>query len=161
MKKLPAYTLLEITVAMLLSAICIAICYSAFSLAGWYYSELGKKREIIANLQQLDELLGRDFKNASEIHSNKTSLQLHTDSGIVSYNFADKAIIRDHFGIRKDSLTIALDSVTFFFEGKRLDNEDLKLTDEIHIAGKTGGKAFEITRQKHYSATNLFTHATD
>ena len=45
MKKINAYTLMEVTVAMLLSAICIGIAYSAYDIIGNYYRSFQQKND--------------------------------------------------------------------------------------------------------------------
>jgi len=79
--RVKAYTLMEITVAMLVSAIVISITYSAYSIVSRSYIAYKTKNDRLAVLERLDELLKRDFSHADSI--------LKTDNGILVFSSGD------------------------------------------------------------------------
>jgi prepilin-type N-terminal cleavage/methylation domain-containing protein len=95
MKKIPAFTLMELLIGMIISSIVIGFGYATYSLI--YKQYLGYKdvKEKIVELTQLDHVLRTDLITAEIISFNDNKLFLSgKDFKIVQYHFQDSLIVR-------------------------------------------------------------------
>ena len=143
MKKLKAFTLLELLFVMILTTIIIGIGYFAFAIAVkqlYSYKENSKK---IAGAFQLTMLLNKDFAEAKSVmKANDTLVFTSPLNNRLQYSFSEEYIIRN--------INSATDT---FFYGTQNRNEKFLdkpadtnngLVDEIYFEIKTGKEQFEI-----------------
>jgi len=119
-----AFTLLEITLAMLISAIVLGIAYSAFSIVTKSLTRFEKRNEALATLNRLDELLRKDFYRSDYIGVDSLGIRFVRDSTkVIRY------CLIPHFLIRKfdrvDSFPVEIPSFTPSFEGTELQAEEI------------------------------------
>jgi len=153
--KIKAYTIMEVTVAMLLSAICISICYTAYAIISNYYASFQKKNETTAIFLSLKQVLERDFLNSSTVLKIENGIELDLDSTKIDYLFTEKAILRKLNTLHTDTFKLQANEVTVFFEG--IEVEKGNPVDELNFS-TTLGKDVKVPVQikKIYSAENLF-----
>lgn len=155
MKKINAYTLMEVTIAMLLSAICISICYSAYGIIGAYYRTFQAKNETADAAMSLRHVLEKDFLKSKLVLSTDSGLMMQQDSSTVLYTFREKAILRELPELHTDTFKVSYSGLQFFFEGEILEQKDTvdRMDMKIHLDKGAGAK---IRVDKKYSAENLF-----
>lgn len=155
MKKINAYTLMEVTVAMLLSAICIGIAYSAFDIIGNYYRTFQQKNEKADALLSIREVLSKDFQKSKLVMNTPDGILLEQDSVNINYVFEADRILRQIPSLRTDTFKVVWKDKYAGFEGNEVLEPDtidllkLKITLDQH-------SLVPLTFYKHYSAQNLF-----
>lgn len=146
---------MEVTVAMLLSAICIGICYSAYGIIGNYYSEFRKKNETTDVLLSLRQVLAKDFLKAKLIVKSEDGILLQQDSVSVHYVFGTGQILRKFEGLRADTFKIDWEEKYTSFEGAEiLENSNIDLL-KFNVNFDHQAKV-PLVFSKHYSAHDLF-----
>lgn len=155
MKKIKAYTLMEVTVAMLLSAICIGIAYSAYDIIGNYYRSFQQKNEKADALLSIREVLSKDFQKSKLVLNTTDGILLDQDSLSIQYVFEADQILRKTPSLRVDTFKVIWKDRYVGFEGAEILEPDtidllkLKITLDQH-------SLVPLTFYKHYSAQNLF-----
>lgn len=153
-KKIPAFTLMEVTIAMLVAAIAIAITYTAFRIIGGSYNGYTRKQEMVAEVLQIDKLLKQDFLQADRIVRAGEGLILETEEGVISYAFGDSTVLRDQFSLRTDTFRVSTDPVSISFENELV--EDGLLADQLTLQVRAEGQQMPLHYLKIYSAQDLF-----
>lgn len=155
MKKIEAYTLLEVTVAMLLSAICITICYSAYGIIGKYYASFQQKNQTADVVLSLRHVLERDFLKSKLVLKNDNGIELQQDSSKIYYIFNPDAVLRKLDEIHTDTFKLKSSELNFFFEGQEIIEPDT--IDELRFKALLDQRiSAPIQVNKFYSAENLF-----
>lgn len=155
MKKIKAYTLMEVTIAMLLSAICIGICYSAYDIIGRYYTTFQQKNESSDILLSLKRVMGKDINRSTIVLNTGKGFVCQGDSLNVSYLFEEAKILRELEGLRTDTFKVVWKDLSIHFEGLEVlgpDTLDL-LSFKLEMDRQN---TVPLLFSKHYSAHNLF-----
>lgn len=153
--KIKAYTLMEVTVAMLLSAICISICYSAYQIITGYYTSFHQKNKIASEVLFLRHSLEGDFLKSKLVMRNEAGIVLQIDRTKVYYAFNENAIVRKLDTLPADTFELKTGNFKTYFEqqelveGGRID----QLNFSIFLAEKL---AVPIQVNTFYSAQDLF-----
>jgi type II secretory pathway component PulJ len=151
--KLAAFTIMEVTVSMLIAAIAIAITYTAYSIINRSYSSYDQKNKKIAEFIMADKLLKQDFMLADKIIRTEQGIILESGQGVIQYEFTDSSILRDQYSLRVDTFQLKENQYVPLFEnseadiGERLDQLKLQTTWE--------GEMINLNYSKIYSAENL------
>lgn len=153
-KKLPAFTLMEVTIAMLIAAIAIAITFTTYRIVGGAYFNFSKKQEMVATLTTIDKLLKKDFLNAKSIVKTADGVFLEVNKGIVTYSFKDSYVLRDQFSLRIDTFKLQVNELNFSFEKDIV--EEGKEVDQLNFKTQLEGDFIPLQYQKTYSAQDLF-----
>ncbi len=138
MQKIKAYTLMEVTVAMLLSAITITICYTAYGIMTNYFKTFHD------NVQKSNYLL-----------KTTKGFELLQDSTHINYLVNDDYVLRQLNELRTDTFKLKVAELKSFFEYKEIMEPDT--IDQINFKLFIQ-KDVPITIQinKYYSAAALF-----
>jgi len=153
--KVSAFTLMEITVAMLISAICITICYSAYGLIQGYYIRFEEKNKTSSLVMDLKHVLERDFLKAIHIIRTENGLEVQQDSLNIDYSFQDKQILRQIKSLHTDTFTMPAQKIDFYFEGHVANIADT--VDQLNLILQMN-KDVQVPVQinKYYSSADLF-----
>jgi type II secretory pathway component PulJ len=155
MQKIKAYTLMEVTVAMLLSALTITICYSAYGIVGSYFKTFQGKNELANEVLALRHALDRDMERSDYILQTTEGFEFLLDSTSITYTFSDKAICRRLNELHTDTFRLEASELKSFFESEEIMATDT--IDQINFKlALTKDVAVSIQANKHYSATALF-----
>lgn len=155
MKRVKAYTLMEVTIAMLLAGIVIMITYTVYTIVIRAYGAYNRKNIEVATQLRLDELIKKDFAKSAVILRTDSGMVCKTESGAVIYKIAPALIIRT-YGIT-DSFNVRLDNVTFSYEEKVIEaGKDSALIDGLRLAMRFRNDLNSYYYHKHYSAAELF-----
>ncbi|MGM9475206.1 hypothetical protein ACS5PU_02205 [Pedobacter sp. GSP4] len=153
--RINAYTLMEVAVAMLLAAICISICYSAYSLIGSYFGDFELRNKNAQDILTLETTLARDLDKGHYIVRTDDGIAVKQDSLTISYRFNGAKIVRDALGLRTDSFDLAATEAYFRFEGSAAALGDT--VDHINLVLQLEkGARIPLVLKKNYSSQDLF-----
>jgi len=156
MKKLKAFTLLELVIGMIIGSLVTGFCYSAYSIVSRQYISYKKTRKEITAAMDLNTLLSSDFLDAKSIRY--TDNMLHIEKGNGSspdYLFVDSAVIRT-FITRSDTFYVKpVDIKSAFFNEE--NNETTWLINEFSFNGNVVDESQHFHFYKKYSAETLLT----
>ncbi len=153
--KIKAYTLFEVTIAMLLSAICIAICYSAYGIIAKYYVGFQQKNQTADAVLTLRHVLEKDFLKSNIVLKNEEGLEMQQDSSKIYYIFNPDAVLRKIDELHTDTFKLKPIEVGCFFEGREVLEPDT--IDELRFKMDLAQHVLvPIQLNKTYSAQNLF-----
>lgn len=150
--KINAFTLMEVTIAMVLAAISIAISFTVYQLLNKAYQQFDTKNKVAAEFMMLDQLLKKDISAADQVIHDEGHLVCRKAEQQIIYSFEEEFMTRNHDNIRVDSFFIANRSVQFYFEN--LPTEDSKV-DCLEFEAEFNGKYMPVKYQKDYSAQAL------
>ncbi|AZI24074.1 hypothetical protein EA772_01465 [Pedobacter sp. G11] len=153
--KLSAYTLMEITVAMLLSAIVISVCYTAYGLIDNYYQTFRLKNESHDQALALRHVLIKDFASHSIIIARNNGIELIGDSMAVGYVFEEDKVIREIKYLHTDTFHLSPSSWMMGFDGQdRIAGDTINELDFFVQIDK--GVEIPMNFRRVYSAVQLF-----
>lgn len=162
-KRIRAFTIMELTIAMLISAIVIGITYTVYSIVSHSYNSFSGKSEDMALVARLDEWLKKDFDRAEIILKDTAGIVLHKNGELIKYKFDGDNVVR--IGLKTDSFKIKNDSVSVLFENKIVSesttsDEDKRL-DEMDIQLLLQNEKITYHYHKVYSSANLIVRKPD
>ncbi|MBE9585983.1 hypothetical protein IM792_16130 [Mucilaginibacter sp. JRF] len=162
--KLLAYTILEMVIAMLITAIVIGMAWSVFSIVMRAFGAFEKKHEHTEELVRLNTLLNRDFHKADIILRDSGGIRLLTDSATVRYELDSSFVLRHSRII--DTFNITLTEPIYTLEGQAIsektdgDDEDKRI-DHFGLTLHADGRSILYFYDKPYSSQDLFNRVTD
>jgi prepilin-type N-terminal cleavage/methylation domain-containing protein len=152
-KKLPAFTLIEMTVAMLIAAIAISIAFTSFKIVSGLYINYKRKQDGFSQVLWIQKLLSKDFDVAYKIIKKNDGLELSTHNGIIKYTFEKEVIVRDQASLKVDTFKFVPYAVQYDFE--RAETLDEHLVDHLSFSIKQDNTVLPMSFFKTYSSTDL------
>jgi len=142
-QRLCAFTIMEVTVSMLIAAIVIGIAYTAYSIISRSYTTFKYKNDDLAVLNRVDELLRRDFGKAEMVTRSGNGLLIGDH---ISYEFSPAYIVRNSGTI--DTFKVSnLDLQTV--------SAGADLIDEVSFTIVFRGERIPYHYRKTYSSADL------
>src|SRR5471030_1943654 len=93
--RLNAFTIMEVTITMLVAAIVIGITYTAYTIISKSFINFKAKNEDIALLARIDKVIKRDFDRAVVIEADDTGIEMINNNQLpVHYAIAPTYIVR-------------------------------------------------------------------
>lgn len=159
-QRVRAFTILELTIAMLLSAVVIGIAYTTFSIISRLYGEYNRKHEELAVILRLDELLRRDFNHAQGVYLTTEGYTFKDSLQDVQYRFTPDYVLRsssvtDTFKVVVQQPEAAFETQPVTEEVLVADSLESGRLDELHFTLLYKGTLFPCHYHKHYSSKNL------
>jgi prepilin-type N-terminal cleavage/methylation domain-containing protein len=155
--RVKAFTIIEMTVAMLISAIVIAFTYTAYSILSKSYAMFVNKNRDMETIIQLDRLLRKDFSKAASIYRTENGLTLKDSSSMVSYEMNESGIIRK--GIVPDTFKVQISQPLATFENRPIatsvDDSSANLIDDFSFILLFRNEKIPYHYHKSYSSANL------
>ena len=137
MRKLKAFTIIELTVITLLSGIVISIAYFVFFILQKQYNTYDKTGKYQLEITTLSRLLTEDFqKSDSIISSSEKSLLTYKNNIVTDYKFdvnyitRSKSSVTDTFHFNTENTVLLLDEVPVSVPGIWID--ELKFETNYH-----------------------------
>jgi Tfp pilus assembly protein PilE len=162
-KRVKAFTIMEITVVMLISAIVIGIAYTAFNIVGQSYRSFQHKNEDIAVLVRLDELLRKDFSRANTVSKTTSGIFIKTATDSVTYAFEPDFTVRT--GILTDTFKLTVQEVVTSFEASPITAinpvTEQDRVDELDFSILFENEKIPYHYNKQYSSANLIERNPD
>lgn len=94
MKKLRAFTLMELLIGMIIGSIVVGCCYFGYSIIWKQFGDYRNMKHEINAAMQLNEVLLNDFSRSQEITFSDNKLKMELDSSAITYEFNDSVIVR-------------------------------------------------------------------
>lgn len=146
---------MEVTVAMLIAAVCITACYTAYGLVSTYYRTFQQKNETAAVVMSLKQVIETDFLKSKGILKSEDGFELLQDSTKISYHFNEGRILRALANIHTDTFKLQFDQLGTYFENQPVVTADT--IDQISFTTFLGQRVpVRLQINKHYSAKDLF-----
>jgi prepilin-type N-terminal cleavage/methylation domain-containing protein len=161
--KIKAFTIMEVTITMMIAAILMGITYTAYSIVSRSYLSFNTKNKDMAELEQLDGLLKKDFDRAEIILKEADGISIkHTDRTI-NYQFNPDYIIRTS-GIT-DTFKIKTGEIATSFEGQPVNeanssHEQNRLV-QLDLSLLFQNEKIPYHYYKQYSSVNLIQRNPD
>lgn len=152
--RVSAFTIMEVTVSMLITAIAVAITFTASHIISVTYDGYSKKQDRVATFSVLDKLLKKDFLLPWRIVKSSDGLQVETASGLISYEFKEGYILRNQLAMQTDTFKVNAKAVEFFFEKQAV--EEGGSVDQLSLEMQLDGESLSLIYKKTYSAQDLF-----
>jgi len=153
-KKVPAFTLMEVTIAMLIAAIAIAITYTAYRIISGTYLNYAKKQDRIAAFAVADQLLKEDFLASDHILRTADGLDFQSESGMIRYQFTGSYVLREQYALQTDTFKLEVQHISFTFENEAV--AEGTEVDRLDYTSRLEDQDIPLTYQKTYSAQSLF-----
>jgi Tfp pilus assembly protein PilE len=153
-KRLKSFTLVEMIVVMLLTAVVVGMAYEVFQVVSKSYNSFSVKSERINDVERLEHWLSRDFLRAEAISASGHELCMLMGKDTVYYRFADSMITRQ--GRRVDAIRVSNEGFVTAFLGKPLEYEKRSLpADQLNFKIILEKQEIPESFYKLYSAAQL------
>ena len=157
-QKVKAFTVMEVTITMLVTAILIGITYTSYSIIVKSYLSFNSKNSELADLNMLDHLLKRDFNRANIIKKESNGISLKADSQMIRYEFNGRYIVR--VSSKPDTIKIETQNIVTNFKGNPIselqqDDEQNRI-DELIFTVLYKDEKIPYHYYKLYSSQDLF-----
>lgn len=160
--KVDAFTLLELVIAMLLSALVIGITYSAYTITGQTYQRFRQQNDTSQRLILLDELLAKDISRADTVYHSADGLLIRRDSTLITYTIDSSRVIRS--AGRIDTFHMPVKGANYLFEQQPVTFlpplQEADRIDEIYFIITWKKRDFVYHYHKDYSSADLITRNT-
>ncbi len=155
--RVKAFTILELTITMLVTALVIGITYTSYLIVFKSYTSFNTKNNELAVLVNLDHVLKRDFEKAEIVLKDTDGIALTIGENYIKYEFKPDFVVRHT--IKKDTFKVQTQYVNFAFENVAIN--DVKNTveqnriDELGFTIVLRNENFSYHYHKQYSSANL------
>jgi len=146
-KRIKAFTLMEVVLAMMLAAIVIGMAYTAFGLFVKMYGGYRQKNLGHADLQWMREALQRDMERAKVVRLEGDKIFMDS----LAYQVGKDVLLRESSG-RVDSFKLKELRVRGSFEGMPLYEG---LADRLVLGFAQDSVWMELNAEKQYAADEL------
>jgi type II secretory pathway component PulJ len=161
-RRVKAFTIMEITVAMLISALVIGLAYTCFTIIYQQYHIYNSKQTELMEVDQLNKVLQSDFDKAEMIMQDNDDIVIKNKNGQLSYRIMPAYVLR--IANATDTFKVSMQDVTRYFEGKPLTNQsDLpegNRMDELSFTIIYHNEKIPYYYIKQYSSQNLINRNT-
>lgn len=152
--RLSAFTLLEITIAMLITAILSAFIYQAFST---FSNLLYTQQKVKADRHVVDVFcyrIKKDCYQARYINMNDVGTVILTDSsGLITYRFEEAFVLRDQYNLHTDTFRVHTAPLNYTFVANL--PESIGLIQALDVQLLVDQRSISIPVRKSYTATDL------
>ncbi|MCJ8212030.1 hypothetical protein MUY27_20100 [Mucilaginibacter sp. RS28] len=153
---IPAFTIMELTIAMLISAIVIAFAYTGFGLIHKIYLDFNKKHQQLAVLLKVNELLKKDLARCEVAEAKPDELRLRWNNETVIYTFTPDYLLRTT--TETDTFKVKLTAPRLQFEDQEIEQDEsaYQLIDDLQFDVYSGSDRLPYHYYKYYSSAQLY-----
>lgn len=137
-RRMPAFTLLELLIVMVLSGIVSASIYLTFSYIQKYYSSFKENQEYISSYSNLHHRLQEDFHRSAMVYRGEGQLHFQQARSAVNYEFLDGMISRQQ-GALIDTFFVEFQNLQFFLDQEEV-LKDEHLINEVKFSALVKGE---------------------
>jgi type II secretory pathway pseudopilin PulG len=162
--RLPAFTILELVLAMLITGLLIGMAFSVVTMIIGIHRDFNEKNEAMAKVLLLDRLLKKDFRQAKVIQMKGEQILFVRAADTVIYQMTAVEVLRKQQALT-DTLAIKVNDLRLYFDKHEVinysDGTEEKMIDGLGFRLLLKTKELQFNYQKMYSAQDLFntTHA--
>lgn len=154
MKRLKAFTLIELLIAMVVGGIVIGGAFEVYLFSSRQFLKYKASNEEITRIVMLDGILHSDFFNStSVVRKSDNCMEMKSSDKVIDYRFERNFVLRSFIGV-SDTFFLKVSVVQMQFKGK-LQLEGERLIDELEIISKEGDEEKVFCFFKEYSADVL------
>lgn len=106
-----AFTLMELSIAMLIAGICIGMAFYMFQFFQRLYLGQQKEKQEQFSFALFQHLLTKDMRQAEAVFYEQNELQLVDSTGTIRYVFSEETILRDHYQQQADTFNLQVTAV--------------------------------------------------
>jgi len=154
MKKLKAFTILELMVTMIISSLVIGIIYTSYDFIGKQFISYKVVNEEITEAMTSNSLINRDINDAGYIQKTTGGIHIiYKKEKSLNYIFEVQYVIREINNVR-DTFSIPI----FNVEMRLLNEKQLQtggLIDELLLTTQVTGETQQFRFKKQYAADVL------
>ena len=162
LREVQAFTIMEVTISMIVASVVIMISYSIYNIISKSYIDFSTKNEKMAVIMQLDQLLKRDFSQAQLLTAIPGGLQIKKDNKEVLYLFDREGIIRkagivDTFKVDLAERNFAFEGIPVHISANYSDEvpRQNQIIDELNLVLNYQQETVSYSYLKLYSSSNL------
>lgn len=144
--KLHAFTVMEFTVAMIITSVIIGMGYQSWTTLSHQSGRLGNTTQNTLSIHAIDYLLRKDFIESTQIEYSFDELVIHRPTYDIKYIFHTDMIIR--YGILPDTFNVKSTKLEKFHQGNLIDEGIL---DDLVITIELSELQIPLTYRKEYS----------
>lgn len=150
-RKIQAFTIIDLVVALIISSLIIGMAYFALSLFNNQFLRYLKKTTSLNDFFLFEKTWVRDWEQARYIRSkdNATFVMDYKNRASITYRMQDQWLIRTT-GISRDTLPIQIQKSTV-----HLYNEKMNVVDQVEWVIFVGGEKIPCVYHKQYAAKDL------
>jgi hypothetical protein len=148
MKKINAYTLMELIVVMVTSIIVITLAYKVFDLISHQYLQFVRYNESVYEVYQASALMATDFRESEYIVKNPEGVTCVYKNKEIVYNIGSNITVRS-VDLVRDTFRIKAENVRYYFSDKEVIDVN-KYVDQIKFEDVEKSELFHY--QKIYAA---------
>jgi len=136
-QKVKVFTIMEVTITMLITGLIIGITYTSYSIVIKSYHSFTTKNDSMAVLVSLDHVLKRDFDRADSILKDSAGITVKKNDMSIKYVFMPDFIVRnslktDTFKVQTQEVMTSFDNIPIIemqatAEQNRIDGLDFTL----------------------------------
>lgn len=152
-RQLKAFTILELTVAMLIAALVTGTSYTAYTLVSRSYKNYDEKNKNLSELLLADKIMKRDFAAANRITADDRAISINKPHGLVKYEFNEDYLIRNQYQTRADTFFISVSHLEISFENQACSSG--QIADYLGFQTNVNGQIVNCGYSKQYSAAEL------
>lgn len=145
--KIRAFTIMEITIALLLSTILIMMCYEFFSIINREITIQKKNSDNRIQELMFRKYIETDFFNAQGIYLADSGIVCKNDSIEIKYEFQDSLILRKY---------ILTDSFEFLTLTRECWNDSLRIYELGSIVNKVKLKLLQVDKELSVELNKTF-----
>jgi prepilin-type N-terminal cleavage/methylation domain-containing protein len=151
-KRIKAFTLLELLVAMAITGLVVSIAGLAYNMLGRQFHTYKKESNEIASVFSFDSRLRTDILDAMHITWEENKLLLHrSEKEKLEYRFSGGYILRND-GARTDTFHIIPADIKLLYIG---EEQEYGTVDEVYFEAEVLGEHEIFHYIKSYSASDL------
>ena len=162
-KRVQAFTIMEVTITMLVAAILIGITYTTYTIVSRSYLSFKAKNDGMAVLERLDELLKKDFDRSEIVLKDTSGLSFKIKNDLVKYTITPDYIIR--VSAVTDTFKVKNEGVRLLFDQVPIDdlniNEEKNRLDELDLTVLYQDEKIAYHYHKIYSSADLINRNPD
>lgn len=153
MKRLKAFTLLEMTLAMVLTSLVVAMGYSATDIVQAQLTNFRSTQSKLVDVQRLYSELALDFDRAETVRLGDEQLIINLEKEHLTYRWETGTIYRVQQE-QIDSFQLQLVDHECYFQ-QALVEQTAKPIDGLEMTLSLDGEAWNLRWEKQYSAATL------
>lgn len=155
MVRIKAFTLLEVTIAMLITALAVGIMYSSYSLTTKLYAKYADRQRRQSSIAGFSSILNRDLLRCESARIiNNSEVELREPSGkLIAYRFLQDCILRSLHDSRSDTFKLAENKVQYFFAERPLHDNDF--FDQMLLSARVDSIWVDFSFSKMYSSEQI------
>lgn len=156
MKKINAFTLMELMIGMIIGSIVVGFCYTGYRFIFRQYLDYKKVKEQVNEAMFLNTALTRDFSRSLFVEYKGNSLYIKSDSAQTEYKFTEQYILRNERDV-SDTFHLAVKEIAPVFIN-RDENTGAEIISGFSFSADVLGQQETFQFSKIYSAAFLMQH---